>query len=435
MRRILFVPLLLAACQSYDFRHITAVPVTLVTKRVDIKSSPLTPNIMIVQDTSGSMCEPIAANVALTDGGFGAGDCAYDVSQSKAGLVATNLQKVLTALDPTNNTFNLGLLSFPSGAVNDAGASDACGVETTPLFPIANAVTSIPQISAWYANMVSIIKGGTPTAASLQAAASDPSLKNTDPRAQNYIILITDGLPNCNDKNPCVLDPANNLWTDGQGHGCESPTYEQAFAASYGEPVGNAQPPPQCQCSIGSCPDPDGGSVGVTCCTVDPEILTHDSNYMLEIQYGSRECLDQDNSVNTVAQLYASNIKTYVIGLGYDFVGLSGQVVLTKMAQAGAGGQLDAGYFPADNEAQLYSAINGIIQGITIACTYSLDAVPANPRLIEVQIDSDPYLTLDNQSNGFVYDSVANTVSLVGSACAKAKDGLPHHLTIKALSQ
>ena len=315
-----------------------------------------TPVVMVVQDFSGSMCEPNTAGVALADGGGGAGACAADPAQSKAGIVNTAMAAVLGGLQIGPGKLELGLFAFPGEGLSDAGPN-ACQVPATPTVAIGDSTVTVAPVMAVYASGLARIAGGTPTAAALLAAAQDPRLAASDPSVSKYLVLITDGLPNCNDTNPCVLDPAHHLWSDGEGHGCESPSYEQALAAFFGEPTGGAIPPPECACAVGPCTDPDGGNAGMSCCTVDPYMLvSNNTNTPLEQAFASRECLDSSNTVQAVQTLYAQGITTVVISLGYD---VTDPTTLDLMAQAGLRNPV-ATHVQCDSESTLAADLNSL---------------------------------------------------------------------------
>ncbi len=442
MRRLLF-PLLFSTalldCQSYEFRHITRVSVEVDTISTAIAASPGAAYIMIVQDTSGSMCEPINHDAGLATMGSGANDCAADqAADSKAGIVASSMQQVLDKLNPKVNIFNMGLFALPDRLDPDAGS---CSAASEPIIAIDNAATTIPKIVSWYQGMVNIIGGGTPTAQTLLNAATDPALASTaDPKARKYVLLITDGLPNCDDKNPCefpnISGPAY-LWTDGQGHGCESPSYQHLFAKIHAEPLDDAgqpfaEPPAECQCSQGSCPDPigdAGGNIGAQCCVVDPELLTPGSP---SLAFGAEQCLDSSGTIDAVQYLANdAGITTYVIGMGFDY---TNPTILNEIAQAGDPRNSDAGYYQASDPTSLFNAINTIIQNAIPRCDFTLSgSVPANPALIQVKLDGTTLLLDD--PNGFSYDADAGEIDLLGSACKTATDGNGNDLSVSLIAQ
>src|SRR5262249_28587489 len=158
------------------------------------------------------------------------------------------MQSVLAQLHPETDPFFLGLTSFPSAT------GSSCSAPTASNFPADDATITLSEINAWYAQIVGQESGGTPTAAALNGpVANDPQMQSTAAKARKFIILITDGLPNCNDNHPCVTNPNQHLWSDGEAHGCESQSW-----LAYSPPHIDAGPPASCSCSLGSCPNPGG---------------------------------------------------------------------------------------------------------------------------------------------------------------------------------
>jgi hypothetical protein len=136
--------------------------------QTNVSIKPLPPDILIVQDRSGSMQDPTDPKCTGT-------------TCSKWSQVATAIGSVVQA---TDTKVNWGLDFFPS--------DNACAVTQTPIVsvgpmtaqPIQNAFTSIGQPN-----------GKTPTAAAVNAAVA--YLRTlTDPNPK-FLLLATDGLPNC----------------------------------------------------------------------------------------------------------------------------------------------------------------------------------------------------------------------------------------------
>jgi hypothetical protein len=123
-------------------------------------------------------------------------------------------------------------------------------------------------------------QGGTPTGPSLSMLSRQPSLTGNDGR-EDYVLLITDGLPNCNSTN------ANGLCACGT-----SCTPQQVSA---------------CQCTTSTC----SGSL----CSLG--------------------CLDSSGSVAAETSLANVGVKTIVVGFGPDVAAGSALTVLDAMARAG----------------------------------------------------------------------------------------------------
>ncbi len=419
---------LTAACQSYSMKEVRPLPVAISHSSATIAANPGTPYFMIMQDTSYSMCEPIEQGnplVTQSDAGQATGYCAMDPSQGKMGITASAMQTVLAALDPNAYPFFLGLTQFPDPVA--AG----CAVVSTPVIPIGDARTTLPQIGQFYAGVIGNEIGGTPVAATLKGAVAQNLTPYTG-NVRRYVLLITDGLPNCNDSHPCVWDANQYAWSDGLAHGCESPNYlAQFYTPADG---GMAEPPSACVCAQGNCPDPSGPSAANTCCPANP-LQTNSQGQFNNQATAAGECLDDDNTVSTILQLNSQGITTFVVGMGFDF---SNGSVLDRMAQAGQGqlGNPAITHYQANNAAQLLAALQEIIYNSLRGCLYTLDRAPEDPRLIEVTLDS-MTLTLDDP-NGFEYiapDGGSAAIQLLGQACDLLQDGKPHDLTITAVAE
>jgi hypothetical protein len=132
------------------------------------------PDLLIVLDKSGSMDQ---LPDGMSCGRGGATTCATD---AKWPLMTAAINQVVMQ---TQNTIRWGLKYFP-----DAGS---CGVGAMPAVPIAdmNAAAIADSI------MRSRPNGGTPTSLAINGAAMyAATLADPNPK---YILLATDGLPNC----------------------------------------------------------------------------------------------------------------------------------------------------------------------------------------------------------------------------------------------
>jgi hypothetical protein len=126
------------------------------------------PNVMLVLDRSGSMSDPIDATSAT----------------SKWDDLKTALQSTITTYDPQMR-FGVSLFSDPNG-----GSSCAPGKIDVAVAP-ASGASVLAKIAGASPG------GNTPTAATMAAIQSGAMLN--DATRDNYVVLATDGLPNCND--------------------------------------------------------------------------------------------------------------------------------------------------------------------------------------------------------------------------------------------
>ncbi len=109
---------------------------------------------------------------------------------SKWSQVSTAMDSVVMA---TQTTVNWGLVFF--------GSDNMCGVHANPNVPITPTTSYTPISQAYAANMPSSY---TPTEAAVNAAvAYMKTLKDPNPK---YLLLATDGLPNCKPNDRTVTD-------------------------------------------------------------------------------------------------------------------------------------------------------------------------------------------------------------------------------------
>ncbi len=260
------------------------------------------------------------------------------------------------ALTRFENSIRFGLLLYPS--------APPC-------------LTSGPQVRIDTVNKKSILakidathpSGGTPTAAALNNAAQslgDVGSKN----AARFIILATDGGPNCN----YLLDASNG-----------------------------------CSCT----------SVAANlCCTNNPDSCPTGAS-----------CLDDAHVLQVIGDLrQKQNIDTFVIGLA----GSSGySALLDQMAIAGGRAQQGAAtkYYAANSQTQLEAALSAIA-GSVISCSIQLDETPKYPDKVKVYMDGQELPRDTTHQNGWDYtDATLTRIELFGPACDTLQDGKKHDLT------
>ena len=211
--------------------------------------------------------------------------------------------------------------------------------------------------------------GGTPTAAALNNASSS-MLDLGNPASPKFIILATDGGPNCN----------------------------YFLSAS-----------PSCSCT---------SATSEWCCT----------SYPASCLFGYT-CLDDQRTLDLVEDLHLNQtIDTFVIGLdGSDeYTGLLDDLAV-------AGGRPQTGgtklYYPASNQADLLAALQTIAVGL-ISCQIDLGEPPDFPDLVHIYMDGGEVPRDPGSQNGWNYtDGSHTTIELFGTDCETLQDGSPHNLT------
>jgi hypothetical protein len=294
------------------------------------------PNLYFVLDRSGSMQE---------DG--------------KWPTIITVLGSLVVALGPRAN---VGAAVFPDPHSNNC----APGIEVAPLRRgDAPAGTAGPTATALLTELGSLsANGGTPTAATLQALA--PALAKLS--GKTYVILATDGGPNCNAAANC--DVAN------------------------------------CQLNIESTSSACTPGGTINCCA--------DSNYG-----SSLSCLDSDPTIAAVTAIAKSGIPVYVVGVPGS---APYAALLDELASAGGTARSTEPLYYAVNttdRSALTAAIFGIAATITGTCTLTLNDTPPEPDDINVFLDES--VLPQAGPDGWTLDG--KTVTILGRSCQEIQTG------------
>ncbi|HEX2871925.1 MAG TPA: hypothetical protein VHP33_11725 [Polyangiaceae bacterium] len=210
------------------------------------------------------------------------------------------------------------------------------------------------------------VDGGTPAAATL--------LKSLDTLTElsgpTYVILVTDGAPNCNEALSCKAAQC-------------IPNIEGLTAGGL-------------DCST-----------GVNCCM--PSKQNPNANL---------SCVDQDASLQAVQALTDAGISTFVVGMPgsepYD-------ELLNAMAEVGGTARAgDVGYYSVADTDALEQALKAIAASVAISCEIPLDYEPPDPDFVNVYFDGkvveyDPEAGWEWTEDGHV--------AIRGTACERLSKG------------
>lgn len=342
-RSVFLLVVAVLGCQRYDFEPVE--PVTIITSESVFELAPvLKPNVMLTVDRSGSMN-------TLIDARCQGPACATRMSELKS-AVAT-----FTTL--ADDRVRLGLTAFPRNPTTETGAMASClPADRVAVGLPAGSLTDDAQASA--ANRTSATQvnaavqalapgGGTPTGATLAFLGTQPSLTSADFR-NDFVLLLTDGLPNCNANNP------NDFLVSASA----------------------------CRCQTG------GGDCSAT-------------------EVRRLGCLDADGTVGQVAALARAGVKTIVVGFGADTSQGDARDVLERLAQAGgvpracqqssecgagdacSNGRCGRWSFQASNRAELEQVLTTVLSGITPAtCVRDLPDRPISSGAVSLIVDGQP---------------------------------------------
>jgi len=375
------IALVFASCQTYDLEPVNPLAIRTVHVQRLVTAKKAKPELMLMVDRSGSMLKPVNPANANCPAGCGTlsnqcpASCPTRWSELKGamndflttyGAVARmGLTPFAGPFDPTLGSCNPGTVQVDTSTSND--------VPSELQAQSATINTQIGSISPNY---------GTPTGPTLKNLASYAPLQNPD--RDDYILLLTDGLPNCNPDN------ANEYTSD---------------------PAAQAA----CKCTESS---------ASTCATPG---------------YTRLLCLDQDYSVQQVAALQALGVKTVVVGFGSETASGDGPAALTAMGAAGgykltcphgldsecAGGTCNLGdqtcsntFYQAGDRAALSAALARLAQTIDpFPCKYDLPLVPSDEKFISVVVDG---MAVPRGPQTWQYVP-PQEVDLVGDLCTQAE--------------
>jgi hypothetical protein len=379
-------------CQTYDFEPVQPIAIAQTTASYSTIGRSLKPNMALLVDKSGSMnfaVNPIDPNCDV--GGGTPSLCGQTGNPPCPTNCPTRWADLRTAmtqfLGNNGSVARLGLAFFPVAA---------CAPTASMAQDVSNSNDVDSELQSWASQILGKINaitpaGGTPTAASITFVAGNQAL--ADSQRDNFILLLTDGLPNCN--------------------------------VSFEPPYDVNNPTGGCKCT----------DTNVESCKASPRAL----------------CLDQSATVAAIQAAYAQhNIRTIVVGFGAETGADEGKDVLEAMAQAGqfprtcpsgtnaecGTGSCDAanktctpGFYQATNAADLARVLANIAKKISQApCDYLLDVTPSDPNFITVLVNDtvvargpDTWIYLGPGGDGGTFGKV----QLVGALCEQAKQATP----------
>jgi hypothetical protein len=305
-----------------------------------------TVNMLLVIDKSGSMTDPLGDTDKWT------------ALKSALG----------TALGRVADQMNFGLVLFPYAEFRtipvDSCEPDCCVLPDNPgavLVPVEQGERAVEEIG--YQLDATSPGGGTPTATALDAALR--YFTTGDGAAlegEKYVLLATDGGPNCNDKLSCMPDTCTtNL--DGQ-------------------------------CSQGNC-----------CAGESGRIL----------------CLDDLSVLGKLGKLKDASIPTFVVGLP----GTQQYASYLDQFAAADGLPSDNGdsHYYAVSESDGVNGLIDVFESITTelvrSCDVALGDAPANPDLVNVAIDCSVVPQDSDDGSGWDFDATPNPTAVVlrGPVC------------------
>lgn len=280
-----------------------------------------------------------------------------------------------SALDATDSLTNYGLLLFP---FSKAGEVVVCEHETGEAainIPIQPAAAAVPQIQTLIA--ATKPSGGTPTAAALTSAlnyytqGAGKALSGF-----KYVLLVTDGGPNCNADITCPTETCTAYLDHAPG---------------------------QSACWNGSVPNCCDAAVTSTV-GANPPLL----------------CLDDAATIGAIRSLREAGIETYVIGIPGSETYAS---YLDRFAEAGGMplvGKAHA-YYAITDGTELSNAIAAITQSTIRDCTFPLGKALSSTAMVNLAVDCKAIPQSTGNQVNWTYDAVTQSIAFQGPRCDSMK--------------
>jgi hypothetical protein len=205
--------------------------------------------------------------------------------------------------------------------------------------------------------------GGTPTAATLREL--QPTIVGLDGK-KTYVVLITDGAPNCNLALRCGVDAC-------------IPNIEHLTLSGV------------------SCDD------NFNCCAP---------------KASEGNCVDADDSEAAVADYEAAGVDTFVVGMpGSEAY----RAVLNRLASAGNTARAgNTQYYAVSDTNELTVALRSIGAKVALSCDLPLGETPDDPALVNVYFDDQVVPKSDDDGWHYTDD---HTIQFVGAACDTLSSG------------
>lgn len=334
----------------------------------EVEAAPLKANVLLVVDTSTSM------------------------TQQPTGFTDTKWNTLVASLDvalpEVQDLLGLGLKMFPSGDSSE----DACNLSSGIEVEVGAGAEVLGDIQD--ALEAETPEGQTPTAAALaDALAYFQSSEGMALEGDNYVLLATDGGPNCNDM---AADCT-----------CASPGPVSMGNDACGEPT-------QCTTNLdGNAPCLADGSFDSCCLPSDRDL-----------------CLDDAGTLDAVTDLAEAGIKTIVLGMPGTEAYAD---VLDALAEAGGlpSGTSSPKYVKVDDAAGLTESLRSVTRNLVRSCEIALEEKPQNYNKVNVYLDGE--VIPKDDDDGWKYDESTDpfTVVLTGPTCTEVEETGVEKITVE----
>jgi hypothetical protein len=227
--RLAGVLLCVAACQTYQFEPVAPLSLSQSVTSEPVVIKKYKPNLMVLVDKSGSMDQPVQPQLpgCIQNGTLcGTGPNAK-TNPCNPTVCPTRWSELNIALDQflqaQAQTVRFGFAFFPEpGGLNDNCTPTSAARVDLPADPTDDSAGTLDALAQASRNALASVKsqnavgptgtgGATPTGPSLQFFSGYSQL--FDPFRLEFVLLLTDGLPNCNGAIPagqCVCTTTAN---------------------------------------------------------------------------------------------------------------------------------------------------------------------------------------------------------------------------------
>ncbi|MBL8915124.1 MAG: adventurous gliding motility lipoprotein CglB [Archangium sp.] len=392
---------LASSCQTYEFNRVEPFTVSQRRQVEVFASKRLKPNIMLLVDNSGSMLLPTDTTNSACPAG-----CGSSLQNRCPAACPTRVTEMRAAMNSflTNrgNVARFGLTVFPQVDTGNACRAPVVVNESIP-GPTRNdegtdqaLIDNARKVNDTLRTLTNDPTGGTPTGGALNFVSTNPGLNDLNDGRTDLVVLLTDGLPNCNTQAPASLCACAQ-----PGQSCST---QQINA---------------CSCTLGNC-------------------ATTTANYC------NIGCLDSDNSVAQVRALFQKDIRTVVVGFGADVASGPGPAVLKAMADEGGfprrcpdgttgecgGGACNTtthlceqSFYAASNATELEDALAKISAAVDPEpCKFELAEKPDEPGYLSVLIDGE---NVSPSPTTWEYVEAQQAVIFTGDICERLRTSTP----------